>query len=69
MKAYERRAAGAYPYFKVDTYDPRRCSWRPNKVSFPSEEAARAWAAREPGRYRLAVHDGRRLSELEPFTI
>jgi hypothetical protein len=69
MKAYERRATGAYPYFKVDTYDAQMCLWRPNKVSFPSEEAARAWCAKGAGQYRLVCNDGRGLKELEPFIV
>lgn len=68
MKPHERRAANAYPYFKIAAWDERSFTWRDGKRAFPSEAAAKA-EAKIPGKYRLSrVEDYGRI-DLEPFEV
>jgi hypothetical protein len=68
MKPYERRAANAYPYYKLAEWDERNTCWKDGKQTFERIGLAMA-AARKPGRYRIsAINDaGRR--DLEPFNV
>lgn len=68
MRAHERRAAGAYPFFKVATWDTRLCLWRPGKVLYETEAAARK-ATKKPGRYRVTRFDDGSNCDLEPFSV
>jgi hypothetical protein len=67
MRPFERRAAAAYPYFKLATWDGRNLVWKAGKKAFPTEAAARA-EARKPGRYRVTRVEESGHTELEPFT-
>lgn len=68
MKAYERRELGAYPYYKLSTWDARSFAWRAAKVTQPTEAEARA-AARKPGRYRIEKFEESTSYVLEPFEV
>ena len=69
MKPHERRAAGAYPYFKLAVWDPRHCTFKDGRGTFDTERAARA-AARAPGKYRISrVTEDLGRIDLEPFTV
>jgi hypothetical protein len=68
MKPHERRAANAYPYFKLATWDARNLCWRDGKYVCETEVAARA-DAKAPGRYRISRIDDSGRTDLEPFTV
>jgi hypothetical protein len=68
MAPHARRAAGAYPYFKLAAWDAVSVCWRDGKPAYESQAAALA-AARKPGRYRLSrVTESGRV-DLEPFIV
>ena len=68
MKPHERRAAGAYPYFKYARWDERLACWREGSGAFDSMEAAKADAVKlGPGRYRLSIIDDNGLRDGEIF--
>ncbi len=54
LAPHERRAVGAYPYFKLAVWDKRNQCFRDGKNVHESEAAALA-AAKSPGRYRISV--------------
>jgi hypothetical protein len=68
MRPFERRAAAAYPYFKLAAWDGRNLVWKAGKKTFPTEGAARAEAVK-PGRYRVSRADESGYTEFEPFTV
>jgi hypothetical protein len=68
MKPFERRAAAAYPYFKLATWDPRSFTWRDGHTPYPSEGQARS-GARKPGRYRISRIDESGRADLDPFEV
>lgn len=70
MKKYQRRAASAYPYWKLATWDGVSLTWRDGKRAFAShDEASDAARKSGAGRYRISVvtADGRR--DLDPFAF
>jgi hypothetical protein len=69
MRAFERRATNAYPYFKLASWDSRNLVWRDGKKAFPTEKAARAAAASAPGRYRISVVTDVGRTDLVPFEV
>jgi hypothetical protein len=68
MKPYERRAANAWPYFKLATWDDRNMTWRDGKTVQETEPDARR-EARKPGRYRISRIDESGRFDLEPFAV
>lgn len=76
MKPYERRAAQAYPYFKLARWDADSLTWRDGKKTFPNEQAAResaidflpAWDNQGLFRVSVVEGDGSRR-DLEPFYL
>lgn len=70
MKPYERRAQGAYPYYKLATWDAISYTWRDGKRALATAGEAHAEAKRAgPGRYRIStVTDSGRVDG-EPFTV
>lgn len=68
MKPYERRAADAYPYFKLATWDGRNLTWKDGKGVAETEAAARA-AARRGGRYRISRIEESGRIDLAPFEV
>jgi hypothetical protein len=67
VKPYERRAADAWPYFKLSTWDDRNLMWRAGKRVLATEAEARS-QARPGGRYRVEQFDEKGSRVLEPFT-
>jgi hypothetical protein len=68
MRPFERRAANAYPFFKLAAWDDAFGVWKAGKRLYPTEAEARA-SARSPGRYRVTrVTEGGR-EELAPFEV
>ena len=57
MRKFERRAAGAYPFFGLARWDERIGAWRPIKGSWPTQAEARKQAVAR-GRYRISRVDG-----------
>ena len=68
MKPYQRRAAQAYPYFKLAEWDAHSLTWRDGKRAHPTEDAARSQAG-PSGRYRISRIDEAGRRDLEPFTV
>jgi hypothetical protein len=68
MKAYERRARQAYPFFTLAAWDERNLAWKAGKTVYEDEATARC-AARKSGRYRITRFDERSNAALEPFTV
>jgi hypothetical protein len=68
MRPFERRAAGAYPFYKLATWDARLGTWRAGKRIHPTEEAARK-EARGPGRYRVSRFTEAGADELPSFEV
>lgn len=68
MRPFERRAAKAYPYYKLAVWNPIRLTWDDGKRAYESEAAARA-TARKPGRYRISEVTERERFDLEPFEV
>ncbi len=62
LRQFERRAAGAFPYYKLAQWNQRSFTYSDGKVAFATEAEARE-AARKPGQYRVSsVHeDGSRV--------
>lgn len=72
MKAHERRASNAYPFFKLNYWDGRIGCWgrAPKRFggSFATEREARAAVASTTGRWKIVRIDDRgQVTELEPF--
>jgi hypothetical protein len=68
VRSFERRAASAYPYFKLSAWDALSFTWKAGKVIYPTEDLARAAAIR-PGRYRLSRTDESGRTDSEPFEV
>jgi hypothetical protein len=68
MKPYERRAAAAWPYFKLAMWDDRTMTWRAGKRVLATEAEARD-AATPGGRYRIECFEERGSRILEPFSV
>jgi hypothetical protein len=68
MRPFERRAAAAWPYYKLASWDAELCAWKAGKRAHPTEGAARA-EARAPGRYRVTRFTEGGREELDPFEV
>jgi hypothetical protein len=72
MKPYQRRAARAYPYFKLAVWNSRSACWQDAasgfKRAFASEAEARI-AADRPGTYRVSIVTEVGRSDLSPFVV
>lgn len=68
MKAHERRATLAYPYFKLLTWDVISFTWRAGKRAVPTEVEARRMAGKR-GRYRVERFDEGVSRSLEEFDV
>lgn len=68
MRPFERRAANAYPYFKLSIWDARSFVWKVISKTHATEQDAIREASK-PGRYRISRVDEAGKTELEPFTI
>jgi hypothetical protein len=68
MRPHERRERGAYPYFKLATWDGVNMMWRAGKRVYETEAAARASASRS-GRYRISRADESGYVEMAPFEV
>ena len=66
MRQYERRATGAYPYYKLAEWDGQNLTWRDGRRAFATEAAARKTAKR-PGRYRISEVTEAGRTDKEPF--
>lgn len=67
MRPFERRAVGAFPYFKLAKWNDRNCSWDDGKSAYPTEAAAVDMAF-PPGRFRVSRVDGPgRRVDFQPF--
>ncbi len=56
MRAFERRAADAYPFFKVDVWDEAIGSWRASRTIYETRLAAIASTRiKKSGRYRIVA--------------
>lgn len=51
-RPHERRRAGAYPYYRLATFQPHLCTYRDSPKPYPTERAARA-GAKAKGTYRI----------------
>ncbi len=70
MKPHERRAADAYPYFKLAVWDARSFTFRDGRLAYASEAYARAEACRHgKGRYRVSVVTEIGRQDLDPFNV
>ena len=69
MRPFERRAANAYPYFRLAKMDSRTLCLRQITGTFETDSAARQ-AARNPGTYAVSRidEDGTR-TESERFEV
>jgi len=57
-KPHERRAVGAYPYYRVATYSPVSLTFKDNAKPYDTAEEAKASVAHRPGVYRLStIHE------------
>ena len=67
VRAFERREAGGYPYYRLARWDDRNCVWRDVKGESGTEAGAvgRAGAG---GRYRVTKIEEDGPVDLEPFT-
>jgi len=52
MKPHQRRAAKAYPYYRLNVWQPLSLAFKPTKRTYTSSDAARN-DAKQPGRYRI----------------
>jgi hypothetical protein len=52
MRTFERRAAGAYPFYKLARWCGRSLCWKELRGSYPGRADAEG-AAAAPGRYRV----------------
>jgi hypothetical protein len=68
MRPFERRAANAFPYFKLAVWDARNCTWRDGKKAFPTEAEARK-AAGKPGKYRVSRVDESGYADVATFSV
>lgn len=66
MKPYERRAADAYPYYKLAVWNERAFTWHDGKKAFPTEEEARR-AAPKGAKCRVSRITEAGREDLEPF--
>ena len=70
MKPHERRQAGAYPYFKLATWQPRSFTFFDGKRALKSEAACHDEAkGLGPGKYRISVVTADGRQDLDPFTV
>ena len=67
MRAFERREAGAYPYYRLARWDDRNCYWKQVR-GMGGTEAEAAALAPAPGRYRVTRIERDGSVILEPFT-
>lgn len=68
MKKYLRRAAQAYPYYKLAMWDTRSVTFRDGKTAFSSRASARQ-AITSPGRYRISEVDEAGRHDDPPFDV
>ena len=68
MRHFERRAANAFPYFKLAEWDATALTYRDGKRAFDSESAAQS-SASKPGRYRLSRVTNAGRTDLAPFEV
>jgi hypothetical protein len=68
VKPFERRAAGAYPYFKLASWSERNQCWNDGKAVFETQAAAKAEAS-APGKYRLSQITDAGRRDLESFEV
>jgi hypothetical protein len=68
MKAHERRATLAYPYFKLLTWDVISFTWRAGKRTVSTEAEARRMAVKR-GRYCVERFDDGPSRPLEAFEV
>lgn len=68
MLAFERRASGGYPYYRLATYCPRNACWNDGKRVYNSLADVLA-AAKTPGRYRISRITEAARVDLEPFNV
>ncbi len=66
MRPFERRAAQAYPYFKIATWDERQQCWKDGRHAFPTEAEARRQAPKG-ARCRISRIDESGRTDLEAF--
>ncbi len=71
MRSFERRAIGAYPFFRLDEWDNRIGAYRPRpgRKEYGTEDEAKRAVASRPGRYRIVRIDDGGLSILDPFDV
>ena len=69
MRPFERRAADAYPYFRLAMEDTRTLCLRQLPGVFETEDAARL-AATKPGQYAIGrIDENGRRTEGERFEV
>lgn len=66
MKHHQRRAAGAFPYYKLATWDAVSMTWRDGKRQYQTREEATAAAPTGKNRISEVTDAGRR--DDPPFT-
>lgn len=60
MRPFERRAANAYPYYKLSVWDARQAFWRPGRQTFRTEaEAKQSAPAGERCRVSVTTETGK----------
>ncbi len=70
MKPHERRAAQAYPYYRLAVWGTRSFCWHDMRKVYETEEAARDDAeAFGLGLYRISEVDKDGRFDREPFTV
>src|SRR5262249_29458354 len=69
VRAFERRATGAFPYLKLAECDAVGLTWRDGKRAFSSKGAAMQSTERRPGRYRVSEVSEAGRKDFEPFDV
>ena len=69
MRPFERRAAGAYPYYRLARWNEVFGTWLDGKPTYETEELAQHAAKRLPGRYRISRYDAAGRTDLPPFGV
>lgn len=70
LRPFERRAAGAYPFFRIAEYRPELLCYRDDPKTYPTYDDAVEAARKTEGKYRITIvlEDGTQAT-FEPFLV
>lgn len=68
-KPHERRASGAYPYYRVAQYNLVSLTFKDNAKPYDTAAEAKASVAHRPGTYRLSTIHADGTITGEEFTV